>query len=71
MVRSLPNLANNLSEGTHKIKCKYGQKENVKLLEFHRKYATVFLNIQTFKDDLIQYKSLCTDKNYLQRLKET
>ena len=49
MVRSLTNLANNLSEGTHKIKCKYGQKENVKLLEFYRKYATVFLNIQTLK----------------------
>ena len=49
MARSLPNLANNVSEGTHKIKCKYGHDENVKLLEFHRKCATVVLNIQTLK----------------------
>ena len=25
MANSLPNLVNNLSEGTHKIKCIYGQ----------------------------------------------
>ena len=49
MARSLPNLANNVSEGTHKIKCKYGHEENVKLLEFHRKCATVVLSIQTLK----------------------
>ena len=45
MVSSLSNLANNLSEGIHKIKCKCGQDEkNMKLAESNISIATVFLN---------------------------
>ena len=50
MGSSLSNFVNNLYEGIHKSKCKYGHYDkNVKLLELHTKYATVFLNIRTLK----------------------
>ena len=50
MASSISNLVNKLSEGIHKIKCKYGHNnENVKLQELHAKYATDFLNTQTSK----------------------
>ena len=43
MVSSLLNLANNLSSGIHRIKCKFGHNElNISI-------ATVFWNIQTLK----------------------
>ena len=65
MASSLSNLVDNLSEGIHKIKCKYGH--NDKKCETCRiKYmsiATVFLNTH-FKYDLIKYKCLCSNKNY-------
>ena len=48
LMASSSNLVNNLSEGIHKIKCKYRIK-NVKLVELHTKYATVFLNTQILK----------------------
>ena len=42
---SLSNLANNLSEGLHKIKCKFGHNDkNVKHVELNISIATVFLN---------------------------
>ena len=46
VVSSLLNLANNLSEGIHRIKCKFGHnyKKNVKLLELNSNIATVFMN---------------------------
>ena len=41
----ISNLVINLSEGIHRIKCKYGHDDkNVKLVELHTKYTTVFLN---------------------------
>ena len=44
MASPLSNLVNNFSEGTHKMKCKYGHDDkNAKLVELHTKYATVFL----------------------------
>ena len=50
MASSLSNLVNNLSEGVHRIKCKYklGEKK-VKLIELNISIATDFLNIQTLK----------------------
>ena len=46
----LSNFVDNLSEGIHKIKCKYGTViKNVKLVELRTKYATVFLNTQTLR----------------------
>ena len=52
MANLLPNLVNNLAEGIHKIKCKYGHDDNfqkVKLLELNIKIANPFLNTQTLK----------------------
>ena len=47
MTRSLSNLVNNLSEGIHKIKCKYGHDD--KKCELNISIATAFLNIQISK----------------------
>ena len=47
MTRSLSNLANNVSEGIHKIKCKYRQ--SVELAKLNINIATVFWNTQTLK----------------------
>ena len=55
MAGSLSNFVNNIFEGIHIIKCKYrhGDKE----CETCRiKIATVFLNIQNFKDNLTECK---------------
>ena len=50
MASSLSNPINNLSEGIHKIKCKYEHNDkNVKIVELNTKYATVFLNTQTLE----------------------
>ena len=81
MGSSLSNLLNSLSEGIHKIKCKYGQDEfiklnvnmdkmikNVKIVELNISIATVFLNIAFFKGDLIKCKCLSCDKNYQYKL---
>ena len=50
MADSLSKVVNNLSEGTHRIKCKFGhdeKKKNVKLTELNISIVTVFSNIQT------------------------
>ena len=47
MTRSLSNLVNNLSEGIHSIKCKYGYDD--KKCELSISIATAFLNIQISK----------------------
>ena len=47
MAISLSNIINNLSEGIHEIKCKYGQHD--KKCETCINIATVFLNTQTLK----------------------
>ena len=45
MVSSLSNLLNNLSEGIHEIKCKYGHNDKkLKLAELNISIPTVFLN---------------------------
>ena len=50
MASSLSNLVNNLTEGIHRIKCKYGHNDkNVRLLELNISIATFFLIIQTLK----------------------
>ena len=49
MARSLSNLVNNLSEGIHKIKCKYRYHDHVKHAELNTKIVTVFLNTYTLK----------------------
>ena len=50
MASSLSNLANNLSEGIHRIKCKFGHdNKTVKFVELNVSIAIVFLNTQTIK----------------------
>ena len=50
MASSLSNLVNNLSEGIHRIKHKYGYGDKkVKLAELNISIATVFLNTQILK----------------------
>ena len=54
MASSLLNLANHLSEGIHRINCKYGhddkkKKKKMKLVELNINITTVFLNMQTLK----------------------
>ena len=55
MVSLLPNLANNLVEGIHKIKCKYGL-DNKKCGTFGTKYKDC--------EWCLGYTSLCCNDNY-------
>ena len=69
MASSLSNLANNLSDGIHRIKCKYrhdDKKCGTSGIKY--KYCNSFLEYTNFKDDLIEYKCLCCNKNYQKRL---
>ena len=38
--------------------------KNEKLVELDTKICDCFLEYTNFKDDLIEYKCLCSDKNY-------
>ena len=70
MASSLSNLVNNISEGIHKIKCKYRHDDkNVKLAELNINIGTVsffffFFEFKNFRNDVIEYKCLCCIKNY-------
>ena len=55
MASSLSNLVNNLSEGIHKIKCKYEHNdEKCETCGIKCKYCDCFLEYTNFKDDLIE-----------------
>ena len=65
MACSLSNLANNLPEGIQKIKCKYGHDDKKsETCRIKYKYCACFLEYTNFKDNLIEYKCLCCNKNY-------
>ena len=71
MASSLPNLVKILSEGIHKIKCKY--RHNDKKFEtcgITHKVCNCFFEYANFRDDLIEYKCLCCNKNYQQKFDE-
>ena len=55
MATSISNLADNLKEGIHKIKCKD---------------YDCFLQYKSVKDNLIKYKYLSCNKDYLNKNKE-
>ena len=62
------NWVNNLFEGIHKIKFKYRNYNNyVNFAELIISIPTVYKN---FKDDLIEYKCLCCNKNYQHKFNE-
>ena len=65
MANSLSSLVNNLSEGIHKIKCKYVHDDKqCKTCGIKYKYWDCFLEYRKVKDDLIEYKCLCCNKIY-------
>ena len=60
MANSLSNLINNLSEGIHRINCKYGHDDKkCETCRIKYKYCNFFLEYANFKDNLIEYKYLC------------
>ena len=68
---SLSNLANNPSEGIHRIKCKFGHDDkNCETCGIKYKYCNCFLEYKNFKDNLIEYKCLCCNKNYQHKFDE-
>ena len=63
MASSLTNLVNNLSEGIHRIKCKFGHDdEKCETCGIKYKYCDCFLKYTKFKDDLMDYNCLCCTK---------
>ena len=70
MASSLSNLVNNPSEGIHS-KCKYGHDDKkYETCRIKYKYYDSFLEYTNFKDDLIECKCLCCNKNYQHKLDE-
>ena len=68
---SSSNLFNNHSEGIHSIKCKFRHDDkNCKTCGIKYKHCHCFLQYENFKDDLIEYKCLCCNKNYQYKLDE-
>ena len=67
MASSLSNLVKNLTEGVNRIKCKFGHHDKkIETCGIKYKYCDCFLEYINFKDDLIEYKCLCCNNNYLQ-----
>ena len=67
MASSLSNLFNNFSEGINKVKCNYGHNDKkCEICRIKYKYCNFFLEYKKFKGDLIEYKCLCSNKNYQQ-----
>ena len=69
ITRSLANLVNKFSKVIHKVKCKC--RHNDKKCEtsgIKYKCYDYFLEYTNFKDDLIEYKCLCFNKNCQQTL---
>ena len=61
---STSNLVNNLSEGIHRIKCKYRHGvKNCETCRIKYQYCTYFLKYTNFNNDLTEYKCLCCNKN--------
>ena len=71
MESSLSNLVNNLVEGIHKTKYKYGQ-DGKQDEAFGIKYkdCDCFLGYTNFKDNLIEYKCLWCSRNYQKKFDE-
>ena len=64
MASSLSNLVNNFADGIHKTKCKCGHdKKNLKH-QIKYKDCERCLVYTDVKDNLIEYKYLCCNKNY-------
>ena len=67
----LSHLVNNLSEGIHIIKCKFGHSDKkCETYGIKYKYCDCFLEYTIFKDNLVEYKCLCCNKNCQQTFDE-
>ena len=68
---SLSNLVYNLAKGIHKLKCK-NEHDNKKCEMCGKRYkdCVCFLEYTNLKDDLIEYKCLCCNKNYEKKFDE-
>ena len=61
---STSNLVSNLSGGIHRIKCKYKHDDKkCETCKIKCKYCNCFLEYTNFRDNLIEYKCLCCNKN--------
>ena len=71
MPSSLSNLVNNPSEVIHKIKCKYEHNdEKCETCGIRYEVCECFLEYTNFKDDLIEFRCFCCNKNYQQKFDE-
>ena len=71
MASSLSNLVNRLSDGIHRIKCKYGNDDKKwETCGIKYKYCNCFVDCTNFKYDLLGYKCLCRNNNYQQKFDE-
>ena len=71
MASSLSNLVNNLFEGIHRIKCKYRHDhKKCETCRIKYKYCDCFFEYPNFKEDLMECKCLCCDKNYQHKFDE-
>ena len=69
MASSLSNLVNNLSDEIHKIKCKCRHDDKkCEACGVTYKICDCFFEYISFKNDLKEYKCLCWNKNYQEKL---
>ena len=65
MATSLLNLVNNRLEGIHRIKCKFRYDDKkCETCGIKYKHCECSFEYRNFKDDLIEYKCSCCNKNY-------
>ena len=68
---SLSNLVNSLSENIRRINLKFGHSnKKCGTCEMKYKYSDSFLEYINIKDDLIERKCLCCNKNYQHKFDE-
>ena len=65
MASSLSNLVNNLAEGVHEIKCKYGHyNKKCETGRIKEKDCKCCLEYKNIKNNFIEYNCLSGNKNY-------
>ena len=71
MANLFSNLVNNLSDGIHRIKCKYEHDDKkYETCKIKYKYCGCFFEYINFKNDFIEYKCLSCNKNYQHKFDE-
>ena len=72
MASSVSNLINNLTEGIHQVKFKYGyDNKTCEKCGIKNKDCEYCLEYTNVKDDLIEKKCLCCNNNYQITLMKT